>query len=121
MQYLYIFIGGMVGALLRYGLSFSNHYIHFPFGTFIANILGAFLMGFLGALTIKYFKNNPLLKKGITTGCLGALTTFSTFQFELIHLLEQQAYLTLLIYALSSYVLGIIVCYIGVKMGARLS
>ena len=117
MQYLYIFVGGAVGALLRYLFSFMNVNSTFPTGTFIANILGAFLMGFLGTLTIEYYKNNPLLKKGITTGLLGAMTTFSTFQFELIHLFEQQAYLSLTFYALSSYVLGIFLCYIGVRLG----
>ncbi|MDW8554105.1 fluoride efflux transporter CrcB [Staphylococcus xylosus] len=117
MQYLYIFVGGAVGALLRYLFSFISVNSTFPIGTFIANILGAFLMGFLGTLTLQYYKNNPLFKKGITTGLLGAMTTFSTFQFELIHLFEQQAYLAVSIYAISSYVLGILLCYIGVRLG----
>ena len=121
MQYLYIFVGGAVGALLRYLFSFISVNSTFPTGTFIANILGAFLMGFLGTLTLQYYKNNPLFKKGITTGLLGAMTTFSTFQFELIHLFEQQAYLAVSIYAISSYVLGIILCYIGVRLGVRYS
>ncbi|MDG0844133.1 fluoride efflux transporter CrcB [Staphylococcus equorum] len=121
MQYLYIFIGGAVGALLRYLLTYINHTTEFPTGTFIANIFGAFLMGLIGTMAIKYFRNNPLLKKGITTGFLGAFTTFSTFQFELVSFLEQQAYLLMVLYALSSYILGIIVCSIGVRMGARLS
>lgn len=121
MQYLYIFVGGAVGALLRYFFSFMSVNSTIPTGTFIANILGAFLMGFLGTLTLQYYKNNPHLKKGITTGLLGAMTTFSTFQFELIHLFEQQAYLAVTIYAISSYVLGICLCYIGVRSGARIS
>ena len=111
MQYLYIFVGGAIGAFIRYLLSV----------TFFANIIGAFLMGLLGSLAIQYFRNNPLLKKGITTGLLGALTTFSTFQFELVGLLQQQAYVMLVTYALLSYIIGILVCYIGVRMGARLS
>ncbi|MFQ3854146.1 fluoride efflux transporter CrcB [Staphylococcus parequorum] len=121
MQYLYIFIGGAIGALLRYLLTFINQTTEFPADTFIANVVGAFLMGLIGTMTIKYFRNNPLLKKGITTGFLGALTTFSTFQFELVSFLEQQAYLLMILYALSSYIIGILVCYLGVKMGARIS
>src|SRR5699024_1719928 len=117
MQYLYIFIGGAVGALLRYLLTFLNHSSEFPIGTFVANIVGAFLMGLIGVMAIKYFKNNPLFKQSITTGFLGALTTFSTFQFELVSLLEQQAYIIMFFYAFSSYILGIMMCYIGVKLG----
>lgn len=121
MQYLYIFVGGAIGAFIRYLLSVFNSTEGFPTGTFFANIIGAFLMGLLGSLAIQYFRNNPLLNKGITTGLLGALTTFSTFQFELVGLLQQQAYVMLVTYALLSYIIGILVCYIGVRMGARLS
>ncbi|WP_192945059.1 fluoride efflux transporter CrcB [Staphylococcus cohnii] len=121
MQYLYIFIGGALGAFIRYLLSFLNTTDGFPSGTFIANIIGAFLMGLLGSLAIQYFRNSPLLKKGMTSGFLGALTTFSTFQFELVGILQQQAYVMFITYALLSYIIGIWVCCIGVKMGERLS
>lgn len=80
MQYVYIFIGGALGALLRYLISFLNTDGGFPIGTLIANLTGAFVMGLLTALTIAFFSNHPTLKKAITTGFLGALTTFSTFQ-----------------------------------------
>lgn len=85
MQYVYIFIGGALGALLRYLISFLNTDGGFPIGTLIANLTGAFVMGLLTALTIAFFSNHPTLKKAITTGFLGALTTFSTFQLELIN------------------------------------
>ncbi|WP_375794120.1 CrcB family protein, partial [Staphylococcus aureus] len=41
MQYLYIFIGGAIGALLRYLISFLNVSGSFPVGTFVANLIGA--------------------------------------------------------------------------------
>lgn len=121
MQYLYIFIGGAFGALLRYGLSHFNHGQTFPIGTLIANLGGAFLMGLITALIINTFNEYPLIKKGITTGFLGALTTFSTFQFELVHMLEQQQYALLVIYVSISYVFGILLCYIGGRIGGALS
>ncbi|WP_436859737.1 fluoride efflux transporter CrcB [Staphylococcus caeli] len=121
MQYLFIFLGGAFGALLRYGLSFINDSSGFPTGTLYANLIGAFLMGLLGTTAVKYFKNSPLLKKGITTGFLGALTTFSTFQFELLGFFEQGAYFLMITYALLSYLLGILFCYIGVKLGGYFS
>lgn len=42
MQYIYIFIGGALGALLRYAFSTLNDSSGFPLGTFIVNLLGAF-------------------------------------------------------------------------------
>ena len=88
MQYLFIFIGGAFGALMRYLFSFFNHGHDIPIGTLSANLIGGFFMGFLSALTIKLFNNNPLLKKAVTTGFMGALTTFSTFQFELVQMFK---------------------------------
>ncbi|MDT3959995.1 fluoride efflux transporter CrcB [Staphylococcus kloosii] len=121
MQYVYIFFGGAIGALLRYLLSFvNNEGATIPIGTFIANLIGALLMGFLGTLAVTYFGNNPQLKKGITTGFVGALTTFSTFQYELVSMYNAQSILTLFIYGISSYILGISFCYIGVKIGGKL-
>ena len=111
MQYVYIFIGGALGALLRYLISFLNTDGGFPIGTLIANLTGAFVMGLLTSLT----------KKAITTGFLGALTTFSTFQLELIHMFDHQQFITLLLYAVTSYVFGILLCYVGIKLGGGLS
>lgn len=121
MQYVYIFIGGALGALLRYLISFLNTDGGFPIGTLIANLTGAFVMGLLTALTIAFFSNHPTLKKAITTGFLGALTTFSTFQLELIHMFDHQQFITLLLYAITSYVFGILLCYVGIKLGGGLS
>lgn len=120
MQYIYIFIGGALGALLRYAFSTLNDSSGFPLGTFIVNLLGAFLMGLIGTLTITLFKKYPLVKKAITTGFIGALTTFSTFQFELVQLFDHHNFMMLVIYGLTSYILGIIFCYLGVKIGGQL-
>ena len=121
MQYLYVFIGGALGALIRFGLSQLNQESGFHIGTFIANLAGAFLMGLITALVLKTFQKISLLKKGITTGFLGALTTFSTFQFELVHMFEHHNYALLGIYAITSYTFGILLCYIGGKLGGALS
>ena len=115
MQYIYIFIGGALGALLRYAFSTLNDSSGFPLGTFIVNLLGAFLM-----VLITLFKKYPLVKKAITTGFIGALTTFSTFQFELVQLFDHHNFMMLIIYGLTSYILGIIFCYLGVKIGGQL-
>ena len=119
MQYLFVFIGGLFGALLRYVLSTLNVDSGLPLGTLIANIVGAFLMGYLSSLSIHFFKNNPLIKKGVTTGLLGALTTFSTFQFELVTMSQNNSIALLLIYGLTTYIGGILCCWFGVILGGQ--
>ena len=63
MQYITVFIGGMLGALLRFLFSFMNQSSIFPIGTLIANLSGAFLMGYLSVVMIKLFKDHPKIKK----------------------------------------------------------
>ncbi|MCH4477064.1 fluoride efflux transporter CrcB [Staphylococcus haemolyticus] len=119
MQYLFVFIGGLFGALLRYVLSTLNADSGLPLGTLIANIVGTFSMGYFSSLSIQFFKNNPLIKKGVTTGLLGALTTFSTFQFELVTMSQNNSIALLFIYGLTSYIGGILLCWLGVKLGGQ--
>lgn len=119
MKYFIIFVGGSLGALLRYGLSFLPHFHELPVGTFTANLLGAFLMGFITALTTDVFSKYPSIKKGVTTGFIGAFTTFSTFQYELNAFFESQSWYLLISYALLSYTGGILCCFAGYRFGVR--
>ena len=83
--------GGFFGAILRFTISgyiqkLSNS--TFPFGTLGVNILGSFIIGFL----FLYFQyvNLSLNQKAIfVTGLLGALTTFSTFSWETLFLIQE--------------------------------
>ena len=120
MQYVYIFIGGALGALLRYLISFLNTDGGFPIGTLIANLTGAFVMGLLTALTIAFFQTiRPL--KSYYDWFSWCFNDFSTFQLELIHMFDHQQFITLLLYAVTSYVFGILLCYVGIKLGGGLS
>ncbi|MBI5975696.1 fluoride efflux transporter CrcB [Staphylococcus canis] len=117
MKYIFVFTGAMLGALLRYTISFLPNWHLFPIGTFLCNIIGAFLMGYLTIFFKSRIQVPQYLKKGLTTGLMGALTTFSTFQFELVTLLEHHHIEMLLIYALTSYIIGIAACFIGIRLG----
>jgi len=82
--------GGFIGAILRSYLNgFISHRVphELPFGTLGVNLLGSFIMGCL----IAYFMQSSIsvhLKSFLTTGILGALTTYSTFAIESFLLLE---------------------------------
>lgn len=115
-----IAIGGALGAMTRYelGLWITNKWNQgFPFHTFIINITGAFLLGFLNILFIERMTVSPLWRLGIGVGFLGAYTTFSTFGYEVITLLEGGSYTTAAAYALLSIGVG----FAGVALGISLA
>ena len=90
-------LGGFIGAIARaYAVHYTNRYfpMEFPLGILLVNLIGSFLAGILFA----YFSNYPLsvnLKSFLTTGFLGALTTYSTFAIESYLLLGSSLYLAI--------------------------
>ena len=84
---------GAVGATARYmldGVVLDRTDGAFPWGTFVVNVTGSFLLGFLTGLGLSHaFPKAPRLVLG--TGFCGAYTTFSTFTFESVRLLEEGA------------------------------
>lgn len=82
--------GGFIGAALRYIISAkANKGIHIgiPMGTLIVNILGAVLIGFIMEMS-KKTNMSAELKTFLTTGIMGGLTTFSTFSYETVMLIN---------------------------------
>ncbi len=84
-KFVLIAAGGAVGALLRYAISgWAQRCVNgsFPTGTLFVNLLGCFLIGFLGA----FFAGPHLIRDeyrvALLVGLLGAFTTFSTFGWE---------------------------------------
>ena len=83
---LYVGMGGFIGATLRYATSgiigrFTSQ-AQFPFGTFVVNLMGCFLIGFLAGLADSRDLFNASARAFVFTGVLGAFTTFSTFSYE---------------------------------------
>ncbi|MDR0557455.1 MAG: fluoride efflux transporter CrcB [Treponema sp.] len=84
MHYVYIVIGGGIGALSRYVSSqFINSALHikFPIGVLFVNCIGALLIGFLTTI-FDLFSMNVKWRLFLTTGFLGGYTTFSTYSLE---------------------------------------
>lgn len=115
-----IALGGAMGALARYGLGAwisSRWNQSFPLHTFLINISGAFLLGFLNILFIERLTVSPFIRLGIGVGFLGAYTTFSTFGYEVITLLQGGSMLTAALYTLGSLLVG----FTGVALGVGLA
>lgn len=77
--------GGAAGALLRYGLTNLIALLlgrNFPWGTLLVNVLGSFFVGLLYVWMIERAPVSDVLRLGLVTGLLGALTTFSTFSLD---------------------------------------
>ena len=113
---LYIAIGGAIGSVLRYLTSvLVNKYWsdHFPLATFLTNILGCFLIGFL----IGILGNNPLindnLKWFLITGFCGGFTTFSAFGLENINLFQNQNSAIAFLYIGLSVIFGLASVWFG--------
>lgn len=112
-------IGGFCGAISRYALSNfiqSRHKNPFPYGTFVINLTGSFLLGILfGKHTLQ-----PEIFFLLGTGFMGAYTTFSTFEFESIELIRKEKIIVSIIYLVLSVVLGIILAYLGYLLSSKL-
>lgn len=89
---LYIGLGGFLGAISRYEISvFINKYnqSQFPYSTLVVNILGSLLIGFIMSWNININTIPSDIKLFLTTGCMGGLTTFSTFSYETVALFNE--------------------------------
>nr|WP_249215868.1 fluoride efflux transporter CrcB [Citrobacter sp. JGM124] len=86
-----VFIGGGVGSVARWLLSakYNMANLAIPMGTLIANLVGAFIIGLAFALFSRFTNVDPIWKLLITTGFCGGLTTFSTFSYEVMMLLQE--------------------------------
>lgn len=92
--FLAIAIGAVLGAWLRYGLGLwlNPVFATVPLGTLVSNLLGGYLVGVAVAVFHFHADLPPELKLLCVTGFLGALTTFSTFSAEVVHLLQGGRY-----------------------------
>ena len=112
---LFVFLGGGLGSLLRYFLSkaFNDHFQHFFLGTFVANVLGCLVIGFVLGLSVKadYLTQNQVLL--LSTGFCGGLTTFSSFAFEKHALLQSGELFHFSIYTISSIIGGVAAVAVG--------
>ncbi|HBU67700.1 fluoride efflux transporter CrcB [Lactobacillus salivarius] len=107
-------LGAGLGASVRYLMTqaLKSRTRVFPWATFIINITGALLLGFLHS---KITSSHILLLLG--TGFLGGYTTFSTFQVELVTLVNNRKRKMMLIYLLLTVTCGILAAYCGSWLG----
>lgn len=117
MSYIMVFIGGGIGAVLRYIVTFlSNKFLgaEYPYGTFIINIIGSLFLGFILVIAANKTETiNPNLVVFLTIGIAGGFTTFSTFSYESLVLIKKGQILSSMGYLFLSPVLGLSAVYFG--------
>ncbi|MBN1124265.1 MAG: fluoride efflux transporter CrcB [Sedimentisphaerales bacterium] len=116
----FVAIAGAAGALCRWGAGVLAGRVlgqDFPYGTLIVNVLGCFLLGFVMHLGLTTDLIPQSARIAITVGFLGALTTFSTFGYETIKLLEDSAWLTAAGNVVLNLVLGLAAAVGGLTLG----
>lgn len=112
---LLIFLGGGTGSALRYLISgyLNSSESQLYFGTFLVNIVGCLLLGFLVGLSIKEnsISTEAMLLLGV--GFCGGFTTFSTFGMEMFSQLQEENYALFFKYTAGSLIVGLLAVALG--------
>ena len=113
-----VFLGAVVGAPLRYLTDRAVQIRHdsiFPWGTMTVNVVGCLVLGFLAGAGTSLPSGVAAL---VGTGFCGALTTYSTFSYETLRLVEQKAYLYAVMNVLISLIAGLGAVFLGYALAA---
>lgn len=118
-----ISLGAIAGALSRYYLTLwvaKTCGTGFPYGTFLINLTGCLAMGFFVTFSLERVAViPPEVRIMVTTGFLGAYTTFSTYGLETVTLLRDRSFTGASFYWAGSAILGVISIQLGILL-ARL-
>lgn len=117
-QLLLIGCGGFAGALARYfvGTLIQGRLTtsSFPWGTFVINVTGSFILGLFATLIGERFLSNPNWRPLVTIGFVGAYTTFSTFEYETFQLTSSRQ-------AMMNMLGSVAVGYVAIWAGSRIA
>jgi CrcB protein len=121
-QIFLVIVFGIAGTLARYGLQGVVQHrtgSGFPTGTLVVNLVGCFFLGGVGQFALNHISFSPEWRIGLTIGFFGAFTTFSSFGWETVHLLEDGEWLRAGVYVGASVIGGIVLLRIGMLLADR--
>lgn len=111
--------GGFIGSVMRYLVQVLMERAtntDFPWGTFIANIAGSFIIGIVFALAQKGNMLSAEWRMFLAVGICGGFTTFSSFAYNNLTMLKEQAYGQFILNVGGSLVLGLLAVYLGMVL-----
>jgi fluoride exporter len=116
-------LGGGIGSAARYlvgGWLGNRLGPAFPFGTFVINVTGSFIIGFFLSFAQERLWLSPSLRLFFAVGFVGGYTTFSTFEYESIRLLQDGEMLLGMVYFFGSVITGAVAVIGGVALGSSI-
>jgi CrcB protein len=109
-------LAGALGTLVRYGVGVwagETLGTGFPFGTLIVNVSGCFCIALVAQLALATTLISPTLRLTLTTGFLGGLTTYSSFNYETTNLLRDRAWAA----GVTNLAATLLVCFVAGILG----
>lgn len=123
MRIIFLIVFGALGTLARYGLDGWIQYrvgSVFPAGTLTINLLGCLFLGLIGQFGFNHITVSPDLRIGLTIGLMGGFTTFSTFGWDTVRMLEEGEWTKASLYVGVSVLGGLIAMIVGMRVGDAL-
>ena len=114
---------GAAGTLARYwlqGIVQNRAGVSFPAGTLVVNLAGCFLLGGIGQYALQHASVPPEWRTGIMIGFFGAFTTFSTFGWETVKMLEDGDWARAGLYVAASVLGGMFAVLAGIRIADRI-
>ena len=118
---LLVLLGGAIGTGFRFGVVNLVAYVlrqppKYPYATFLINITGSLLIGFLAELFEARVPVSPELRAMLLVGVLGGYTTFSSFSLETFTLIRDNQPGAAFLYSVGSVILGLAATWLGIQL-----
>lgn len=121
LQVLFVALGGAIGSAARYlvgGWFAARFGAAFPYGTFVVNVTGSFIVGLFLAYAQERVSLSPYWRLFFAVGFVGGYTTFSTYEYESVRLLQDGEMLLAAVYLIGSVVTGGVAAIAGIALGS---
>jgi fluoride exporter len=119
-KYFAVGVGGFVGSIVRFWLATyigQRMGTRFPYGTFLINVSGSFLIGVVMTILTERTHLSPTWRYLIPIGFIGGYTTFSTFEYETLRAIQDGQFTIGLLNIVLSVVLGFLMVWTGAMVG----
>lgn len=122
-KYVFVAVGGALGAMARLavGTLMGNRMgTRFPYGTFVINMTGCFAIGLVMTILAERTQLNRNWLYFLPVGFIGAYTTFSTFEFETLRLIQDGQVISAAFNVVASVTVGFVLVWCGVVVAKLL-
>jgi fluoride exporter len=121
LEVLFVALGGAIGSAARYlvgGWFAARFGAAFPYGTFVVNVTGSFIVGLFLAYAQERVSLSPYWRLFFAVGFVGGYTTFSTYEYESVRLFQDGEMLLAAVYLIGSVVTGGVAAIAGIALGS---